>query len=104
MEATAFVTVLPDRLGAEDAPQASLAAGAVHQRMLGDIDPWRGEDLASLHYDMTELRRDLREELEKLRADLHRDRAESSADAMRWALLFWIAQAVAVAGIVSALR
>jgi hypothetical protein len=42
--------------------------------------------------------------LEKLRADMHRDRAESSADAMRWAMLFWIAQAVAVAGIVSALR
>ena len=104
MEATAFVTVLRDRLGADDAAQASLGPGAVHQGMLGAIDRGRDEELASLHYEMTELRRDLREGLEKLRADMHRDRAESSADAMRWAMLFWIAQAVAVAGIVSALR
>jgi hypothetical protein len=100
MAATAFVTVVRDRLAPDDAP---LAAGGADQRLLGDIER-RGGDLGNLQYEISEVRRELREQLQLLRADMRRDLAESNADALRWAILFWIGQAVAVAGIVSALR
>jgi len=62
----------------------------------------RRDELANLQYEMTELGRELREQMQTLRADIRRDLAECSTDSMKWAMLFWVAQAVAVAGIVSA--
>jgi hypothetical protein len=105
MAATAFVTVVRDRLAdhGDDTAKEMLHSGEVN-RLTVERFEHRRDELANLQYEMTELGRELREEMQKLRADIRRDFAERSADSMKWAMLFWVAQAVAVAGIVSALR
>ena len=106
MEATAFVTVLRERLDSDrdDPPQDMLHAGEMPRLMAERFAPGHGEELADLQYQISEFRRELREEMRQLRTDLRLDVAERSADAMRWAMLFWVSQVVAIAGIVSVLR
>jgi hypothetical protein len=104
--ASAFVTVLPDRLSSDgnESPQPLLHSSNVNRLTTERFEHRRGEELANLQYEMSELGRELREEMQKLRADIRLDLAERSADSMKWAMLFWVGQAMAVAGIVSALR
>jgi len=106
MEATAFVTVLRDRLAGDgdDTWQDVLHGGDLNRLTAERFEHRRSEELANLQYEITKLGRELREEMEKLRADIRHDLAERSADSLKWAMLFWVGQAVAVAGIVSALR
>jgi hypothetical protein len=106
MEASAFVTVLRDRLSSDggDTPQSLLHSPNVNRLTAESFEHRRGEELANLQYEVAELRRELHGELQKLSAQIRLDLAERSADSMKWAMLFWVGQAVAVAGIVSALR
>ena len=105
MEATAFVTVLRDRLAGDgDETRQDPHVGDVNRVTAERFEHRRSEELANLRYEITELGRELREEMEKLRVDIRHDLAERSADSLKWAMLFWVGQAVAIAGIVSALR
>jgi hypothetical protein len=106
MAASAFVTVLPDRLSIDgnDTPQQQLQSLNVSRLPAERVEHRRAEELANLQYEMSELGRELREEMQKLRTDIRLDLAECSAESMKWAMLFWVGQALAVAGIVSALR
>lgn len=106
MEGSAFVTVLRDRPSKDgnDPPQQQLHSPNVNRLTAERFEHRRAEELANLQYEMSELGRELREEMQKLRADIRLDLAERSADSMKWAMLFWVGQVMAVAGIVSALR
>jgi tRNA U54 and U55 pseudouridine synthase Pus10 len=106
MAATAFVTVVRDRLAdhGDDTAKEMLHSSEVNRLTAERFEHRRVEELANLQYETTKLGRELREEMQKLRAEIRLDLAERSADSMKWALLFWVGQAVAVAGIVSALR
>lgn len=106
MAATAFVTVVRDRLAdhGDDTAQDMLHSGELNRLTVERFERRRSEELANLQYEMTELGRELREEMQKLRADIRLDLAERSADSMKWAMVFWVGQAMAVAAIVSALR
>jgi hypothetical protein len=59
-----------------------------------------GQLQAEMHEVFGQLRADMRDSCGVLRADM----ANQRADLMKWALLFWVTQAAAVAAIVSALR
>ena len=59
-----------------------------------------GKLRVEMHDGFGQLRAEMREGHGVLRADL----ANQRADLMKWALLFWVTQAAAVAGIVTALR
>jgi hypothetical protein len=105
MEASGFVTVVRDRLARDGgiAPREMLQRD-VKRVVVDGFDHRRDEELANLQYEVTELRRELREEMQRLRTDMAFQLAERSADSLKWAMLFWVGQAVAVAGVVSALR
>src|SRR5688500_16174815 len=96
MAATALVTVVRDRVAdhGNATAQQMLHSGEVNRLTAERLEPRRAEELANLQYEMTKLGRDLREEMQKLRAEIRRDLAERSADSMKWALLFWVGQAV----------
>ena len=105
MEASGFVTVVRDRL-ARDGGTASPEIPHTNGNWMAadDFEHRRDEELGNLQYEVTELRRELREEMRKLRTDMAFQLAACRADSLKWAMLFWVAQAVAVAGVVSALR
>ena len=106
MEATAFVTVVRERLDDDGdlTLQDMLHAGEVNRLMAQRVERRAGEALADVHDEIAALRRELREEMQKLRADIRLDGVERSADSLKWGMLLWVGQALAVAGIVSALR
>jgi hypothetical protein len=59
---------------------------------------------SELRGEMGDLKSELRGDMHKFRADFRVDMADLKAELLKWAMLFWVAQAAAVAGIVSALR
>ena len=99
MTAANHATVLRDRFG-DDGYDALDEMIALRQQNLltGDVFEAR---FAS---EFSQLRTELRGEMQQLRADIRVDLAERSAELMKWAMLFWVAQAAAVAGIITALR
>lgn len=77
-----------------------------------------GQLRAEMHDGLGQLRGEMHDGFGQLRAEMHggfgqlraemgvlrADMANQRADLMKWALLFWVTQAAAVAGIVTALR
>lgn len=99
MEATQYAARLRERLG-NDGYDALEEMIRVSQANLLTVERFD----ARLTSELSQLRSELRGEMQQLRADIRIDLAERSAELMKWAMLFWVAQAAAVAGIVVALR
>ena len=104
MDRERYALILIDRLGPDGYSALSEMHDDSQNRMLGEMNH---------RFDLAEerLERRLAEACGQLRADMHdgfgqlrADMANQRADLMKWALLFWVTQAAAVAGIVTALR
>src|SRR5688572_26738432 len=85
MAATAFVTVVRDRLAdhGDDAVQDLLHSDA-NRLTVERFERRRAEEFANLQYEISELGRQLREEMQTLRAEIRLDLSERSADSMKW--------------------
>jgi len=99
MRAANSATVLRDRLS-DDGFEALDEMIRIRQENLLTVDRFE----ARLTSELTQLKAALGGEMQQLRADIRIDIAERSAELMKWAMVFWVAQAAAVAGIVAALR
>jgi hypothetical protein len=99
MEAMAYVSVLRERLGNDgfDALKEMMSAS---QANLLTIERFE----TRLTSEFAQLKSELRGEMQQLRADIRIDIADRSAELMKWAMLFWVAQAATIAGIFAALR
>ena len=104
METGTFVTVVRDRLPREIRDGSPDMPCPDPHRVLDGFEERRTRELANLQFEVTELRLEFKQEMQRLRTDIGREFAERSADSMQWAMLFWIGQVLAIAGIVSWLR
>ena len=95
MSAANYATVLRERLG-DEGFEALDEMMRIWLENLLTVERFESE--------MMQLKAVLRGEMQQLRADIRVDIADRSAELMKWAMVFWVAQAAAVAGIVAALR